>query len=67
MLSPQCLLEGVDHRDVEGGVTSLCPDGGEDISWPIIRAWEKAIGLPDWTQSCLHRRLEDSVSDMVVL
>merc|ERR1711989_12217 len=66
-LANRSLLEGVDHCDVEGCITSLCPDGNEDISRPVIRAREEAVRLPDWTQPCLQQRLEDSVSDMVVL
>ena len=32
----QGLLKRVENRDVEGGVPALCPDGDEDICWPII-------------------------------
>ena len=32
----QGLLKWVDNRDVEGGVPALCPDGDEDISWPML-------------------------------
>ena len=32
----QGMLKRVDNRDVEGGVPALCPDGDEDICWPML-------------------------------